>query len=163
MAANRVAVASHEATVAGLLVVDAERVLAESLASTMAARLASWRTRAATGAPEALHLIEQDAPDVALIGAEPGDGLAALLMHLSRVEPDVQTVVMSETTDLDELVSIVRAGARGWVSKSASVAEVARAVAAVREGHCWLPRSLLERSVRTLAVEAGVVTTTRLG
>ena len=144
-----------------VLVVDSERVLAESLAVVLGVGEVT-APQAATGALEALRALDQQRVDVMLVGVEPGDGQEAFLTQVARRFPTVRIVAMSATDDVGALVTFVRLGVRGWVPKSAQVSDVARAIAGVARGEYWLPRSVLERAFRQLTVELGVDGTSRL-
>jgi DNA-binding NarL/FixJ family response regulator len=145
-----------------LLVVDPELALAEGLALRLSLEGPVAQTRCATGAVEALHLLEQQEPDVLVVGAEPGTWQVGFLRQVARRYPEIAVVVLSEADRLEDLAVLVQAGAMGWVPKSGSISQLVRVVTGVAAGEWWLPRALLGRVVRQLSREAEQAVTSKL-
>jgi len=87
---------------------------------------------------EALALIEQTAPEVVLLdvhlpGGEGGGG-AEVIRRSARLLGSIRFLALSVSDSAEDVVGVIRAGARGYITKSSSGAEVSRAVAAVAAG-----------------------------
>ena len=87
---------------------------------------------------EALALIEQAAPEVVLLdvhlpGGEGGGG-AEVIRRSARLLGSMRFLALSVSDSAEDVVGVIRAGARGYITKSSSGAEVSRAVAAVAAG-----------------------------
>ena len=87
---------------------------------------------------EALALIEQTAPEVVLLdvhlpGGEGGGG-AEVIRRSARLLGGMRFLALSVSDSAEDVVGVIRAGARGYITKSSSGAEVSRAVAAVAAG-----------------------------
>jgi DNA-binding NarL/FixJ family response regulator len=134
-----------------VLVVDPERSFAEGLALALASDARVAVTWAASGALEALHLLELHRPHVLVVGTEPGDGQAGFLRQVARRHRSLGVVVMSEAQAPEDLVVLIQAGAMGWVPKAAGVEQLSGVVAGVGSGQWWLPRDALGSTVRRLS------------
>ncbi|GAA1401447.1 response regulator transcription factor [Oerskovia paurometabola] len=92
------------------------------------------------GAPDDLDLVVMD--------LDLGDGSGVeLTRDLVRSRPDVPVLVMTMHEDDDSVAACLRAGARGYLVKSASPHEVERAVRAVANGELILAPGVVARAV----------------
>jgi DNA-binding NarL/FixJ family response regulator len=86
--------------------------------------------------------------DVVLMDLDLGDGSGVdLTRDLGRVRPDLRVLVVSMHETDDAVVAAVRAGARGFLVKSAAPDEVERAVLAVAGGAMILSPTVAERAM----------------
>ncbi|WP_336726131.1 response regulator transcription factor [Cellulosimicrobium cellulans] len=87
-------------------------------------------------------------PDVVLMDLDLGDGSGVdVTRDLVRADPAARVLVVTMHEDDDAVVAAVRAGARGFLVKSASPAEVERAVHAVADGAMILSPSVADRAM----------------
>ncbi|MFP3712375.1 response regulator [Puerhibacterium sp. TATVAM-FAB25] len=87
-------------------------------------------------------------PDVVLMDLDLGDGSGVdVTRDLVRARPDARVLVVTMHESDDAVVAAVRAGARGYLVKSAGPAEVERAVHAVAAGAMILAPSVAERAM----------------
>jgi DNA-binding NarL/FixJ family response regulator len=98
-----------------------------------------------TGA-EAIRLCTEIQPDIVLMdiglpGLNGVDSTAELLRHC----PSTRVIMLSMYDDEDSVVSSIRAGARGYVVKQASSAELLDALRAVARGSSYLSPHVSER------------------
>ena len=83
----------------------------------------------AKDAGEAIDLAELHLPDVALLDVRmPGGGGSRAAREIRLRSPETQIVALSASTDPRTVVSMVRAGAVGYVGKDQSGDEVLRAI-----------------------------------
>lgn len=94
----------------------------------------------AASVDEAIEVIVATQPEVVLLDVHlpggAGGGGAEVLQRLA-VMPESQrsrALALSVSDAADDVVSVIRAGARGYLTKAASGAEVTRAVLRVRDG-----------------------------
>jgi DNA-binding NarL/FixJ family response regulator len=74
-------------------------------------------------------------PDVVLLDVHlPGGGGVEVLRRLSEQRPGTCCLALSVSDDPEDVIAVIRAGARGYVTKSISSAELADAVVRVHEG-----------------------------
>jgi len=84
---------------------------------------------------EALHLVEEVAPDVAVMDIQmPGlDGIETT-RFLSGRHPDMRVLMLTMNEDDDTVLSAIRAGASGYLLKGAGAEEVRHAVRTTAAG-----------------------------
>ncbi|MCU1375291.1 MAG: two component transcriptional regulator, LuxR family [Actinomycetia bacterium] len=83
----------------------------------------------------AIQLIREVAPDVVLLDVHmPGGGGKAVLEAVAATHPDVKFLALSVSDAAEDVISVIRAGARGYVTKTISGDELADAVRRVADG-----------------------------
>lgn len=101
----------------------------------------------AAGVPGASGRPEVTA-DVVLMDVDLGDGSGVVVTReLVRARPEVRVLVVTMHEDADVVVAAVRAGARGYLVKSASPVEIERAVRAVADGAMILGPAVADRAM----------------
>jgi DNA-binding NarL/FixJ family response regulator len=74
-------------------------------------------------------------PDVVLLDVHlPGGGGVEVLRRLAVEAPDARCLALSVSDDPEDVIAVIRAGARGYVTKTISPAELAEAIGRVQEG-----------------------------
>jgi DNA-binding NarL/FixJ family response regulator len=92
--------------------------------------------RAEAGAVEAaVRAIDEHKPDVVLLDVHmPGGGGVEVIREVARTRPAQRFLALSVSDAAEDVIAIIRAGARGYVTKSISGPELAEAVRRVRDG-----------------------------
>jgi DNA-binding NarL/FixJ family response regulator len=84
---------------------------------------------------EAVRLIAEAKPDVALIDVHmPDGGGAEVIRQVLATDPSQRFLALSVSDSPEDVVAIVRAGARGYVTKTISGPELIEALTRVRDG-----------------------------
>ena len=84
---------------------------------------------------EAVAAIAEHDPDVVLLDVHmPGGGGVEVLRQAAQARPAVRALALSVSDAPEDVIAVIRAGARGYVTKSISAGELADAIARVAEG-----------------------------
>ena len=92
--------------------------------------------RADAGTVEAaVAAILRERPDVVLLDVHmPGGGGVEVIREVARDRPAQRFLALSVSDAAEDVIAVIRAGARGYVTKSISGAELAEAIGRVRDG-----------------------------
>lgn len=83
----------------------------------------------------AVDMIVERRPEVVLLDVHlPGGGGRAVVSRVAPVAPDVRFLALSVSDAADDVIGVIRAGARGYVTKTISGPELADAIRRVAEG-----------------------------
>ena len=83
----------------------------------------------------AVEGIRRTVPDVVLLDVHlPGGGGKAVIEPVRRAQPGVVFLALSVSDAAEDVIAVIRAGARGYVTKTISSDDLAAAVERVREG-----------------------------
>jgi DNA-binding NarL/FixJ family response regulator len=89
----------------------------------------------AGGVAEAIEVITERRPDVVLLDVHmPDGGGLAVIEAVTRTVPDTRFLALSVSDAAEDVIALIRAGARGYVTKTISADELADAVARVAGG-----------------------------
>jgi len=84
---------------------------------------------------EAIAVIRATAPDVVLLDVHlPDGGGLAVLAAVAAERADTRFLALSVSDAAEDVIEVIRAGARGYVTKTISAAELTNAVRRVAEG-----------------------------
>jgi DNA-binding NarL/FixJ family response regulator len=85
--------------------------------------------------PTAVAAILAAVPDVVLLDVHlPGGGGLEVIKQVSAVEPGVKFLALSVSDAAEDVIGIIRAGARGYVTKSIAADELIEAIGRVATG-----------------------------
>jgi DNA-binding NarL/FixJ family response regulator len=84
---------------------------------------------------EAIHGIRRSRPDVVLVDVHmPAGGGSAVIRSVHETDPEIRFLALSVSDAAEDVIAVIRAGARGYVTKSISPGELAEAIRRVSEG-----------------------------
>jgi len=90
---------------------------------------------AAADVDDATHGILRSTPDVVLLDVHlPGGGGAEVIRAVAPQRGDVRFLALSVSDAPEDVIAVIRAGARGYVTKSISPSELAAAIVRVHGG-----------------------------
>jgi DNA-binding NarL/FixJ family response regulator len=116
-----------------VFLVDDHRLFLSGVRAELAERVDVVGT--ATEVNEAVGAIRDTQPDVVLVDVHlPGGGGKAIIESVLRTHPDTRFLALSVSDAAEDVIAIIRAGARGYVTKSIGPDELADAVRRVHEG-----------------------------
>ena len=83
----------------------------------------------------AIELIGERVPDVVLVDVHmPDGGGQAVIEAVGRTHPDVRFLALSVSDAAEDVIGVIRAGARGYVTKTISGPELTEAIVRVADG-----------------------------
>ncbi len=83
----------------------------------------------------AVELINERVPDVVLLDVHlPGGGGQAVLRGVHALHPEVRFLALSVSDAPEDVIAVIRAGARGYITKTISGTELVQAVSRVGAG-----------------------------
>jgi RNA polymerase sigma factor (sigma-70 family) len=89
----------------------------------------------AGGTAEAVEVIAREDPDVVLLDVHmPDGGGVQVIAQVAPTQPAVRFLALSVSDAAEDVMAVIRAGARGYVTKTISGPELADAVHRVAEG-----------------------------
>jgi DNA-binding NarL/FixJ family response regulator len=84
---------------------------------------------------DAVGAILREKPDVVLLDVHmPGGGGIEVIRQVARMRPAQRFLALSVSDAAEDVIAVIRAGARGYVTKSISGEELAAAIGRVRDG-----------------------------
>ena len=105
----------------------------------------------AADAEQALATVMEHRPDVILLDIDlPGMSGVQLVRELAPRLPDSSIVMLTGSADRDDLLTAIRNGAAGYLTKDTSPDGLVRAVLGIRDGDLPMPRRLAAQLVRDL-------------
>jgi RNA polymerase sigma factor (sigma-70 family) len=95
--------------------------------------------RGEAGSPEeAVTAIMREKPDVVLLDVHmPGGGGVEVIRQVARQRPTQRFLALSVSDAPEDVIAVIRAGARGYVTKSISADDLAAAIRRVRDGDAF--------------------------
>ena len=104
----------------------------------------------------AIDLITSVQPDVVLLDVHlPGGGGQAVVEAVKAVNPEVRFLALSASDAPEDVIAVIRAGARGYVTKTISTAELADAIRRVAAGDAVFSHRLAGFVLDAFAASAG--------
>jgi DNA-binding NarL/FixJ family response regulator len=89
----------------------------------------------ASDVDQAIEQILASRPEVALVDVHmPGGGGVAVIKAVGEVNEDVKFLALSVSDAAEDVIAMIRAGARGYVTKTIGPAELAEAIERVKAG-----------------------------
>nr|WP_216852282.1 response regulator transcription factor [Curtobacterium sp. VKM Ac-2852] len=139
-----------------VLVVDDQAIVRDGLVTVLSLVPDLQVVGQAADGGEAIAAVDRYVPDVVLMDLRmPGvDGPTATARIVAE-HPGVAVLVLTTYADDDSIVTALRAGARGYLTKDAGRAEIATAVRAVAAGQSTFDATVGARLVARLASVAG--------
>jgi DNA-binding NarL/FixJ family response regulator len=138
-----------------VLVADDQALVREGLMTLLSAAPEIEPVGAARDGAEAIAMAARHRPDVVLMDLRmPGvDGVQAT-REIRAAQPDTQIVVLTTYADETSILDALQAGARGYLTKDAGIAEISRAVHAAAAGHSLLDATVQSRLLAAASASA---------
>ena len=134
-----------------VLIADDQTIVREGLATVLGLSPGIEVVAAAADGEEAVRLAERERPDVVLIDLRMPrcDGLEATRRILAR-RPATRVVALTTYADDESVFAALEAGARGYLTKDVSAADLQHAIRTVHAGEALLDPSVQRRLLERL-------------
>lgn len=135
-----------------VLVVDDQAIVRDGLVTVLSLVPDLQVTGAAADGAEAIAAVDRDVPDVVLMDLRmPGTDGPTATARIVADHPQVAVLVLTTYADDESIVTALRAGARGYLTKDAGRTEIATAIRAVASGQSTFDATVGARLVAQLA------------
>ena len=122
-----------------VLVVDDHAMFREGIRSLLEGYEDVEIVGEATEGSEAIEKVHQLAPQVVLMDiAMPVMGGLEATRRIQKESPNTRVLVLTQYEDSEYILSLLRAGARGYISKTATASELISAIRTVHQGESYL-------------------------
>lgn len=110
----------------------------------------------ADNAEDAVRLVREELPDVALLDVTmPGGGGIEAARNIAAACPATRIVMLTVSEDEDDLLEAMKAGASGYVLKGVSAHELVSVVRSVSNGEVYVAPSLAFSLLREMSKPRG--------
>ena len=118
-----------------VFLVDDHRLFLSGVKAELTGRDGMVLSGTAQDVDEAIDALRQDPPDVALVDVHmPGGGGLAVVENIRETNPDVKFLALSVSDAAEDVIAMIRAGARGYITKSIGPNALADAITRVHAG-----------------------------
>jgi DNA-binding NarL/FixJ family response regulator len=130
----------HEKNSISVLIADDHPLAREGMSSLINRRSNMHVVAEANNGAEAVELFFATKPDVALIDLRMPvmDGIQTVLSIRER-KPDAKIGIVSAFQCEEDIYRVLRAGARGYLVKGASIDEIFQCIETIGKGNTWIP------------------------
>jgi DNA-binding NarL/FixJ family response regulator len=129
-----------------ILIVDDHPAVRVGLTSMLQTQAALRVVGSASGGEEALALMEKDAVDVVLLDLRmPGMNGVETIQKMKSTGCTARAIILTSFDTDEDIYGAVRAGAKGYMLKDASLTEMVEAIQAVYANKKYIPREIAAR------------------
>jgi DNA-binding NarL/FixJ family response regulator len=129
-----------------LLIADDHPLYRDALRGALSLTLPGLTLLEAGDLGTTVDILESQDVDLLLLDLHmPGSNDLFGLLHVRKLYPDLPVAVVSGTEDPTIISKIVGVGALGFIPKTTSSTDIARAVKSILDGDIWLPEAISEK------------------
>lgn len=137
---------------AKILLVDDHPLMRKGLALTLDAETDLRVVGQAEDAEAALQMVDELEPDIVIVDISlPGMSGLELIKHLTAVNPDIKTLVVSRHDEVLYAERSIRAGAKGYIMKLVAGDVIVKAVRRILNGGIYVSEEINERLLMGMA------------
>jgi two-component system, NarL family, nitrate/nitrite response regulator NarL len=129
-------------TIVRFAVVDDHPLFVEGIIRTLEAQTGFEVVAKGATHADAVQIARESLPNILLLDCGiRGSGLATL-RNIANADIAVKVLMLTEAADQEEVAAALQCGARGYLIKSVSAAELIRAVRSIHDGETYISPSL---------------------
>ena len=129
-----------------VVIADDHRLIRDSLKQVLGLEKNIRIVGEATNASETLEMISKLKPDVVLLDHFIPDMHGVdIIQPILEKSPSTKVLMLSLSMDEAIIFRALKSGARGYISKDASISDLIKAVQSVHRGEMWVQRKLMSR------------------
>lgn len=137
-----------------LIITDDHRMFRESIRKMLTIEKVADVLAEASNGEELLNLLDSHSPDLVLMDISmPGmDGIEATKKAIQK-QPGLKVLTLSSFGEEKYYFQMIEAGAKGFVLKNASMAELESAITEVARGGSWFSSELLQKVILNISAK----------
>lgn len=129
-----------------VLIVDDHRLFREGLRMILGQQKSIVVVGETTNGQEAIDVTNELKPDVVLLDITmPELSGIDVIPSITQNCPDTKALMLTASVDEATIFKAMKAGAKGYISKSAGISDLIKAIQAVHQGELWVERKLVSR------------------
>lgn len=129
-----------------VVIADDHRLIRESLRLVLSGEKSIQIVGEATNGPETIDAVSELKPDVVFLDIfMPEIDGTEIIQPLREKSPKTKALILTFVMDEAIIFKFLKAGAKGYISKNASISDLIKAVQAVHRGELWVERKMLSR------------------
>ena len=129
-----------------VIIVDDHRLFREGLRLILKGMNGVDIVAEAANGIQAIELIDKLKPDIAIVDITiPQLNGCNLLTVIKQKSPETKALMLTNSTDEDAIIKALMAGAKGYLSKDASVSCLLNAIKVIDNGELWVERKLIAK------------------
>ena len=129
-----------------VLIADDHRLFREGLRSLLHEEKSIQIVGEAVNGPQTISITSDLKPDIVLLDITmPEMNGIEVIPHIREKSPKTKTLMLTASVDEDTIFRALTAGAKGYISKDASVSDLIKAIQAVHRGELWVERKLVSK------------------
>lgn len=114
--------------------VDKRELFREGLAKVLSGRPGIEVVGTCNSASRAIEKTKELQPDIVLMDTELEEGYVEAIQGISGAFPNTAILILTHSEESDDLLSAMRAGARGYISKNQTINDLVTAISVVAGG-----------------------------
>ena len=129
-----------------VLIADDHRLFREGLRSLLHEEKSIQIVGETVNGPQTISITSDLKPDIVLLDITmPEMNGIEVIPHIREKSPKTKPLMLTASVDEDTIFRALTAGAKGYISKDASVSDLIKAIQAVHRGELWVERKLVSK------------------
>jgi DNA-binding NarL/FixJ family response regulator len=129
-----------------VVIADDYRLIRESLRLVLSGKNSIQIVGEAATGSETINLVDERKPDVAVLNIiMPDMGGIEIVQPIIEKSPKTKPLILTQGMDETMIFKTLKAGAKGYISRGASIFDLIKAIEGVHRGELWVERKVISR------------------